>query len=97
MPARHRPGATEGPRHSRRRVVSKYPPGTGRVLQRVQDTADAGPALGKLGGWGWKEATHTGWSQPSLHTHVHTISILARQGGLTSQFLTEAPKPTEGK
>ena len=41
MPARHRLGAAEGPRHSRRGVVSKYPPGTGRALQRVQDTADA--------------------------------------------------------
>ena len=53
-----------------------------------------------LGSWvagGWKEAAHTGWCQPSFHTHVHTISILAQQGGLTSQFLTEAPKPREGK
>lgn len=39
------------------------------------------------GSWvagGWKEATHTGWCQPSFHTRVRTISILARQGGLTS-------------
>ena len=67
--ARHRLGATEGPRHNRCGVVSERPPGTGRAPQRVRDTADAGPALGKLGGWGL-EGSSPHWLVPAQFPHT---------------------------
>ena len=64
--------------------------------RRGSETQKTGALPRKLGGRGL-EATYAGCHQPSFHTRVYTVSILARQGGLTSQFLTEAPKPREGK